>query len=181
MVSNKWWVASIIAYHSDDTFVGCQVAINAGLVCGASGASSCAPSDVTLTVATRRAVLVTYSLQTYTDSSATAAVSTLNTYMASSQFVTALNTNNIAVSTATISSSSIGSTPGTGSPAPAPAPSDDSSSGGIATWKLACSIPLIFIYVVGMTTTAVLWARAPPLVVPAQESEQARLNCKETK
>merc|ERR1712166_1115936 len=76
------------------------VAINAGLVCGASGASSCAPSDVTLTVATRRAVLVTYSLQTYTDSSATAAVSTLNTYMASSQFVTALNTNSIAVSTA---------------------------------------------------------------------------------
>merc|ERR1712166_1349176 len=65
------------------------VATAAGPVCGADGASSCAPSDVSVTVA-RRGVAVSYTIQTFSDTSASAAETTLNSYMASNQFVTDL-------------------------------------------------------------------------------------------
>lgn len=86
------------------------VATAAGSVCGADGASSCAPSDVSLTVA-RRSVKVSYSIQTYSDAGASAAVTTLSTYMASNQFVTDLNSKSIAASGASVLSSMTGSTP----------------------------------------------------------------------
>merc|ERR1712166_1153409 len=125
------------------------VATAAGSVCGAKGASSCAPSDVSLTVG-RRGVTVSYSIQTYSDTGASAAVSTLNTYMASNQFVTDLNSKSIAASGASVVSSMTGSTPA----APTGGTTSDDSGMGVGVLIVIIVVALL---VVGAIVGLVLY------------------------
>merc|ERR1712166_249074 len=125
------------------------VATAAGSVCGAKGASSCAPSDVSPTVG-RRGVTVSYSIQTYSDTGASAAVSTLNTYMASNQFVTDLNSKSIAASGASVVSSMTGSTPA----APTGGTTSDDSGMGVGVLIVIIVVALL---VVGAIVGLVLY------------------------
>ena len=67
-----------------------EVASSAGSICGTSGTSVCAGSDVTISSFSRRTTSVTFTLVTYSQTKANTAVTTLRTAMAAASFAASL-------------------------------------------------------------------------------------------
>ena len=108
-----------------------QVANNSGSSCGSEGVSACTTEDVTISSFSRRALLVTFSLNTYNMGSASSIVSVLNNYLSSGSFTSDLTR---AGSVSATSSIVISSDVVTNSPQPTVAvqstPTDSTGAGG---------------------------------------------------
>jgi len=120
------------------------VAANSGVSCGAEGVSVCTADDVTITAFSRRALSVTFSLNTFNRASASSIVSTLSTYLSSDSFTSDLTT---AGSVSATGSVLISSDVVTNSPTPQPTPATGNCAHRATYWGYLCVLTIALLNV----------------------------------
>ena len=145
------------------------MANHSGKVCGSDGKTACGAEDITIASFSRRSLTVSFYLQTYSTAAATSAVTTLDSYLASSAFISDLaSAGSVTATSASVVSSGVDTSAPTSAPSSAPI-SDSQSDASLVVILVAIIGGVAFLAFVALIVYCSCKKSIPASPMPSTE------------